>query len=87
MLFQVSCVAAFAAVALSHGDHDQKPIAGPHKSLWYNAMKTIPGDGGTQVCAESEQRVRCQLLTGPGGFRLLGHLNLWASAILPLSGE
>jgi agmatinase len=32
-----------AAVVTAHG---QKPITGPHQSLWYN---TIPGDGGTQV--------------------------------------
>lgn len=37
---------AFAAAAAAHGDHIQEPIAGPHKSLWYN---TLPGDGGTQV--------------------------------------
>jgi agmatinase len=41
-------IALLAAEALAHGDHaDQAPIAGPHKSLWYN---TLPGDGGTQVC-------------------------------------
>ena len=37
---------AFAATVAAHGDHTQEPIAGPHKSLWYN---TLPGDGGTQV--------------------------------------
>lgn len=49
MLTSLVTVTAFAAAALAHADHDQTPIAGPHKSLWYN---TIPGDGGTQVgCA------------------------------------
>lgn len=38
--------AGLAVVVFAHGDHGQTPIAGPHKSLWYN---TIPGDGGTQV--------------------------------------
>lgn len=39
--------ALLAAGVIAHGDHaDQKPVAGPHKSLWYN---TLPGDGGTQV--------------------------------------
>lgn len=33
-------------VAAAHAGHEQKPIAGPHKSLWYNAL---PGDGGTQA--------------------------------------
>jgi len=33
-------------VAIAHGTHSQKPIAGPHQSLWYN---TLPGDGGTQA--------------------------------------
>ncbi|KAI9877225.1 MAG: hypothetical protein M1830_004483 [Pleopsidium flavum] len=37
---------AFAAAVLAHADHDQTPIAGPHKSLWYN---TLPGDGGAQA--------------------------------------
>ena len=48
MLRFALAVAALAAGALAHGDHghDQKPIAGPHKALWYN---TLPGDGGTQV--------------------------------------
>ncbi|KAI9642021.1 hypothetical protein NHQ30_009892 [Ciborinia camelliae] len=40
-------VAVLAASAFAHGDHEgQIPIAGPHKSLWYN---TLPGDGGTQA--------------------------------------
>ena len=43
----VVALAGCAAGVVAHGDHgDQKPIAGPHKSLWYN---TLPGDGGTQV--------------------------------------
>lgn len=33
-------------VALAHKDHDQAPVQGPHKGLWYNS---IPGDGGTQA--------------------------------------
>jgi agmatinase len=42
---------AAAAVVVAHGDHshDQTPIEGPHKQLWYN---TLPGDGGTQVGAQ-----------------------------------
>lgn len=36
----------WAALASAHGDHSQKPVSGPHQSLWYN---TLPGDGGTQV--------------------------------------
>lgn len=39
-------VIGFAAAVFAHGDSSQLPIAGPHKSLWYN---TLPGDGGTQV--------------------------------------
>jgi agmatinase len=47
MLYTILTVAVLAAGVIAHGDHtDQKPIAGPHKSLWYN---TLPGDGGTQV--------------------------------------
>ncbi|KAK8045463.1 arginase family-domain-containing protein [Apiospora rasikravindrae] len=35
-----------AAIASAHGSHDQKPMAGPHKGLWYN---NLPGDGGKQA--------------------------------------
>lgn len=42
ILFLVFLVASCTA----HDSHDQAPIAGPHKGLWYN---TLPGDGGTQV--------------------------------------
>lgn len=49
MLKRFGALAALAAAVQAHGDHahDQEPLAGPHKSLWYN---TLPGDGGTQVC-------------------------------------
>lgn len=33
-------------IAAAHGGHEQKPISGPHQSLWYHKL---PGDGGTQV--------------------------------------
>jgi hypothetical protein len=46
MLFKSLALAACASCALAHGNHDQTPVSGPHKSLWYN---TLPGDGGTQV--------------------------------------
>lgn len=38
---------ALAGLAIAHGNHQQVPMSGPHKQLWYN---TLPGDGGTQVC-------------------------------------
>jgi hypothetical protein len=53
MLFNpvsAALVAACASCALAHGTHDQTPVSGPHKSLWYN---TLPGDGGTQVRDET----------------------------------
>jgi agmatinase len=37
---------ALASLAIAHGDHQQVPLSGPHKQLWYN---TLPGDGGKQV--------------------------------------
>jgi len=48
MLSDVLAVAFLATSVFAHGDHshDQIPIQGPHKALWYN---TLPGDGGTQV--------------------------------------
>ena len=45
-MFKSIAFLAGASCALAHGDHDQTPVSGPHKSLWYN---TLPGDGGTQV--------------------------------------
>lgn len=46
MLYSILAVAALAVDVMAHDDHNQKLIAGPHQSLWYNAL---PGDGGTQV--------------------------------------
>jgi agmatinase len=37
----------FANITVAHSHHDQSPLLGPHKKLWYNVL---PGDGGTQVC-------------------------------------
>lgn len=63
MLRLATVVAALAAGVAAHGDHahDQEPIAGPHKGLWYN---TLPGDGGTQVrSSENLQMVNSPLTT------------------------
>jgi len=46
MLFLIASIAALATAASAHEGHGQTPVAGPHKSLWYN---TLPGDGGTQA--------------------------------------
>ena len=54
MSLKLLCVAALAVQVLAHDAHDQEPLAGPYKSLWYNSMDKIPGDGGTQVrCLQS----------------------------------
>ena len=44
---------SWATLAVAHAGHEQKTIAGPHQSLWYN---TLPGDGGTQACASTALR-------------------------------
>jgi agmatinase len=54
MLNSLITFATLATGALAHVGHDQTPIAGPHKALWYN---TLPGDGGTQV-----GQLSCKLL-------------------------
>lgn len=46
MMKYLGAIVALTAAVKAHGDHEQEPMAGPHKSLWYN---TLPGDGGTQV--------------------------------------
>ena len=46
LFFSSLAIAALVGRGLAHADGEQKPVAGPHKSLWYNAL---PGDGGTQV--------------------------------------
>ena len=46
MLYLRPHLLSFLALAVAHSGVEQEPIAGPHKSLWYN---TLPGDGGTQV--------------------------------------
>ncbi|XXH03774.1 hypothetical protein Hte_010180 [Hypoxylon texense] len=45
-MFTTLLTVGYAAFAAAHGTHDQKTLAGPHQSLWYN---TLPGDGGTQA--------------------------------------
>lgn len=52
MIVSTLSFAALVALATAHGNQGQKPIAGPHKSLWYN---TLPGDGGTQVSSSAER--------------------------------
>lgn len=49
MLGNILAVAGLFGLVAAHGEHEheQTPIEGPHKALWYN---TLPGDGGTQVC-------------------------------------
>jgi agmatinase len=51
MLSSLRVILGAAAIVAAHGghDHDQVPIEGPHKSLWYNSL---PGDGGTQASVE-----------------------------------
>jgi agmatinase len=55
MLTNILAGAALVLTVLAHEDQaGQLPIAGPHKSLWYN---TLPGDGGTQVFTAETLRV------------------------------
>jgi hypothetical protein len=81
MLTNILAVAALTAGALAHGDHEQIPIAGPHKALWYN---TLPGDGGTQVSKASSQTSSTNLTSLAGRFRILWYLNFRTIALLSL---
>jgi agmatinase len=62
MLFTSVALLACASCALAHANHDQTPVSGPHKSLWYN---TLPGDGGTQV-SKPQEEARNLLTIGTG---------------------
>lgn len=53
---------ALAGCVLAHGNHDQTPIEGPHKGLWYN---TLPGDGGTQVRTDYKTGFRVLTIDRP----------------------
>jgi hypothetical protein len=84
MLSTAFTVAFLSAWVIAHGDHDdQKPVAGPHKSLWYN---TLPGDGGTQVGQLIEvQLILCEELNNfLGRLGLLWYFDFWPPAILPM---
>lgn len=82
MFTNILTVASLAIGVLAHGDHNQMPIAGPHKALWYN---TLPGDGGTQVCLLMEHSSNKSLkLTIGGRFRFLWHLHVWSTSLLPM---
>lgn len=51
---------ALSAIASAHGNHDQSPITGPHKQLWYN---TLPGDGGTQVGIHAIHQINIRMVS------------------------
>jgi hypothetical protein len=65
----------FVSVVVAHEghEHEQEPMLGPHKSLWYNSL---PGDGGTQV--KEWKVVRTQLIMSIGRFGVLWYFYLWA---------
>lgn len=54
MFVNLFIIATSVIFATAHIEDDQKPIAGPHKGLWYNAL---PGDGGTQAIYSKSQIV------------------------------
>lgn len=85
MFKYIAIASALAAAVLAHSDHshDQEPIAGPHKSLWYN---TLPGDGGTQVSGNGETLGK-HSLTVEGRFRLFWNQHLRSYRLPPVSGQ
>jgi hypothetical protein len=87
MLSTALTVALLAVGVIAHGDHaEQKPVAGPHKSLWYN---TLPGDGGTQVCQLAEMQVVTVKANffSQGRLGLFWYLNIRPPAIFPMPRE
>lgn len=46
MYLSLLTIGLAASAVNAHGVHEQKSMAGPLQSLWYNRL---PGDGGTQV--------------------------------------
>jgi hypothetical protein len=82
--FLTVTVAVLASSAVAHGDHEhQVPIAGPHKALWYN---TLPGDGGTQVCPLTRNRLEKSDSFAKGRFGFLWDFDVRSFAVLPMSG-
>ena len=78
-------LAGFITAAAAHGDHSQTPLAGPHKSLWYN---TLPGDGGTQVrIGPSIIFLSCPTNEVPGRFSILWDFHVWPTSILPVPSK
>jgi hypothetical protein len=57
MMFNLLRIAlGLAAVVAAHDhdhDHDQAPLQGAPPKLWFN---TLPGDGGTQVSLQTDQK-------------------------------
>ena len=84
MMKTFTLLAALAASAAAHGDHDhdQAPIEGPLKQLWYN---TLPGDGGTQVRGFDlrAERAPSDYVTS-GRLCLLWHLHLRPYPVPPV---
>ncbi|KAA8569479.1 hypothetical protein EYC84_001109 [Monilinia fructicola] len=86
MLVNILTAASLISIARAHGgDHEgQMPIAGPHKSLWYN---TLPGDGGTQGAPfDTGTSYRPGARFGPSGIRQGSRrLNLYGGYNVPLA--
>lgn len=59
MVSSAILIFGWVTFAAAHAGHEQKSLAGPHQSLWYN---TLPGDGGTQViqilCPSSSAKIK-----------------------------
>lgn len=88
MFKSIAGILALASLSAAHGDHDQIPMAGPHKDFWYN---TLPGDGGTQVSRwvtvnihhrDLETNRHDTLLLG--WFSILRNIHLRSLALFPL---
>lgn len=46
MILPAFALLALSSVVAAHSGHNQAPVAGPYKDIWYN---TLPGDGGIQA--------------------------------------
>ena len=77
--------AALAILVRAHGDNDHEDqvlIAGPHESLWYNAL---PGDGGTQVGLNQLLSLNQLAKQRRGRLCIQRDRNVWTFTVSPLS--
>lgn len=88
MILPAFALLALSSVVAAHSGHNQAPVAGPYKDIWYN---TLPGDGGIQVrmplLLPFKPLVFVQDLSVVGRLCVQRYFDLWQNPISSMSSQ